>query len=65
MDYEKNRLRELLKDKRYTNRQFAEEIGYNECTVSLWVNNHLTPSLPTIKKICSKLDVSFEEFWAN
>jgi len=48
---ELNRLAVVLKEEKITNRALAGALGYEEATVSKWVNNVIQPPLSTFVRI--------------
>nr|WP_302597063.1 helix-turn-helix transcriptional regulator [uncultured Cellulosilyticum sp.] len=53
-----NKIRKARKDKKLTQRQFAELIGAKHNSVSNWENNQNKPDPDTIEKICGVLEIS-------
>lgn len=60
-----NRLKVVLAEKRKTGRWLAGQLGYNETTVSRWVNNKQQPSLKTFNKIAAILEVNVTDLFEN
>ncbi|NJO24493.1 MAG: helix-turn-helix transcriptional regulator [Bacteroidia bacterium] len=60
-----NRLKVVLAEKRKTNRWLAQQLGYNETTVSRWVNNKQQPSLATFHRIAQILGVDVKSLFES
>ncbi len=61
-DMEKiNRLKEVLKDEGRTAKWLAAKIDVDVATMSRWCNNHIQPSLITLHKIATILDVNIQD----
>lgn len=60
-----NRLKVALAEKRKTNRWLAQQLGYNETTVSRWVNNRQQPSLATFNRIALILGVNVKDLFES
>lgn len=56
-----NRLKVVLAEKNISNKALAEQIGVGQATLSKWVTNMTQPSLESLLKIASALDVSLDE----
>lgn len=56
-----NRLKVVLAEKNISNKALAEQIGVGQATLSKWVTNTTQPSLESLLKIASALDVSLDE----
>ena len=54
-------IKEIRLSKNLTQKQFGEILGYAPRTVSDWEINKNEPSLSTIKLICKKFDVTYDE----
>lgn len=52
------RLREIIKDSQYTQRDIAKAIGVSAQTVSKYMKNNVFPALDTLAKLCNLLEVS-------
>jgi len=52
-----NRLKEVFKEKKVTNRQIATYLKKSEPTISKWVNNRRQPSLDDLYKIAEYLQI--------
>lgn len=58
MDGFGEKLRELRKEKGFTQKRLAQEIGQAQSTVFYWEQNLQEPSISALKKICAVFDVS-------
>ena len=58
-----NRLAEVFKEKKVSNRTIADFIGFQEETISRWVNNHQQPSVTTFAQIAEYLRVDIRELF--
>lgn len=56
-----NRLKVVLVEKGKTGVWLANELGFSPTTVSKWCSNITQPTLPTIDKIATLLDVDPRE----
>ena len=56
-----NRLKEVLAENGKTSKWLAETLNKDTATVSRWCNNHVQPSLDTLDKIATLLDVQIRE----
>lgn len=52
------RLREIIKDSQYTQRDIAKAIGVSAQTVSKYMKKNIFPALDTLAKLCNLLEVS-------
>lgn len=55
------RLKVILAEKKKTNKWLAEQLGCAPTTVSKWCTNSSQPSLESIEKIASLLDIDYTE----
>ncbi len=60
-----NRLKVVLAEKRKTNRWLAQQLEYNETTISRWVNNKQQPSVATFHKIGRILGVNVKDLFES
>lgn len=51
------RLRECIKNSRYTQKELAKLVGVSPQTVSKYMKNDVFPALDTLAKLCKVLDV--------
>ena len=56
-----NRLKVVLAETKRTNRWLAEQLDKDEATVSKWCTNTSQPSIETLTKIASVLDVDIKQ----
>ena len=56
-----NRLKVVLAETKRTNRWLTEQLGKDEATVSKWCTNTSQPSIETLTKIASVLDVDIKQ----
>jgi len=56
-----NRLKTVLAERGRTNKWLAEQLGKSETTVSRWCTNEVQPSLETLTKVATLLDVDIRE----
>ncbi len=52
------RLREVIKQSPYSQKEIAEAIGVSPQTVSKYMRENMFPALDTLSKLCIFLDVS-------
>ena len=55
------KLRKKIREKFWTDKEFAEAIGMNNSTLSLRLNNKIAWKLHEIKKVIKVLDIQKEE----
>lgn len=55
------RLREEIKNSRYTQKEIAEKLGINPSTVSKYIRLDKFPAIDTFANLCEILDVSADE----
>lgn len=58
-----NRLAEVFKEKKVSNRAMADFTGFKEETVSRWVNNHQQPSITTFTQIAEYLRIDIRDLF--
>ena len=56
-----NKLRDVLSEKRVTNRWLANKLGVTPSTVSKWCTNSSQPSLETLIRISDVLEIDYTE----
>ena len=56
-----HKLRKKIREKFWTDKEFAEAIGMNNSTLSLRLNNKIAWKLYEIKKVIKVLDIPMEE----
>ena len=56
-----NRIKDVLKENGKTGIWLSQTLGKDPATVSRWCNNHVQPSLETLDKIATLLDVQIRE----
>ena len=61
MNKDINRIKVVLADKKRTNKWLAEQLGKDPATVSKWCTNSCQPTLETLMKIASLLEVSLND----
>ncbi len=59
------RLKILLQVKGIKQKDFAKEIGVNECVVSRWVKQMKQPRIKYLTKICSCLGITLDVLMGN
>ncbi len=52
------RLREVIKESKYSQKEIAKAIGVSAQTVSKYMRENIFPALDTLAKLCALLDVS-------
>ncbi len=52
------RLRESIKECKYTQKEIAKAIGVSPQTVSKYMRENIFPALDTLAKLCALLDIS-------
>ena len=56
-----NRLKEVLAEKKRTNKWLSEQVGKDPATVSKWCTNTMQPNLETLVAIAKALDVDVKD----
>ena len=56
-----NRLKEVLAEKKRTNKWLAEQLGKDPGTVSKWCTNTMQPNLETLVEIAKALEVDVKD----
>ena len=56
-----NRIKVVLAEKKRTNKWLAEQLGKDPATVSKWCTNSCQPTLETLMKIASLLEVEIPD----
>lgn len=59
------RIRELREAKGLTQREIANRIGIDDYYISRLENNHVNPTLATMQKIATALDVELRDFFPS
>ena len=62
METDINRLKDVLAEKKRTNKWLCEQLNVNPSTVSKWCTNSSQPDLETLVKISHLLDVELDDF---
>jgi transcriptional regulator with XRE-family HTH domain len=60
-----NVIRELRKEKGYTQAQLAKEIGVSQKAVDYWERDVNEPKLSYIMALVKTFDISYDEFFAE
>ena len=55
------RIKLVLKFKGVSQKSLAEGIGVNQCAITRWVNNLLTPKIDNLEKIANFLGITLFE----
>ena len=58
MEVKYNRIREVLRQRKISNKWLAEKLEKDQITVSRWCRNVQQPSLPTLFRIAELLEVA-------
>ena len=59
----KTHLTKLLGDNKYTHKTFAEKVGIDRTYITRIANGKIMPTVETIIKILTALNVKFEQVW--
>ena len=51
--------------KGWTEYQLAEESGLTQSTISSWYRKKMVPSIPSLEKICTGLNITLSQFFAT
>lgn len=60
----KNRIKIVLAEQEKTNRWLADKIGKDETTISRWCTNRVQPTLNTLGKISTALNIDIRDLIA-
>jgi transcriptional regulator with XRE-family HTH domain len=60
-----NRLAIVLKEEKITNRALANALGYEEATVSKWVNNVIQPPVSTFYRIALIIERDLKDLFVS
>ena len=58
-----DRIVELRTAKGWSEYQLAEESGMTQSTISSWYRRHMTPSVPSLERICDAFDISLSQIF--
>ena len=58
-----DRIVELRTAKGWSEYQLAEESGMTQSTISSWYRRHMTPSVPSLERICDAFYISLSQFF--
>ena len=58
-----DRIVEFRTAKGWSEYQLAEEAGMTQSTISSWYRRHMTPSVPSLERICDAFDISLSQFF--
>lgn len=57
-----DRIVEFRTAKGWSEYQLAEESGMTQSTISSWYRRHMTPSIPSLERICDAFGISLSQF---
>jgi len=60
-----NRLAAIMKEQRWSNKELAKKLGYDDATVSLWTTNRVQPSVYTLARIALLIGCNLQEFYVD
>lgn len=58
-----DRIVEFRTAKGWSEYQLAEESGMTQSTISSWYRRHMTPSIPSLERICDAFGISLSQFF--
>lgn len=58
-----DRIVELRNERNWTEYQLAEKSGLTQSTISSWYRKDLSPSIPSLEKICNAYDITMSQFF--
>ncbi|MBE5940254.1 MAG: helix-turn-helix transcriptional regulator [Lachnospiraceae bacterium] len=58
------RITELREERHWTEYQLAERSGMTQSTISSWYRKDISPSIPSIIKICEAFGITVSQFFA-
>lgn len=53
----------LRNERQWTEYQLAEKSGLTQSTISSWYRRNLTPSIPSLVKICDAFGITISQFF--
>lgn len=59
------RVTEYREKKGWTEYQLAEKSGLTQSTISSWYRKDMTPTIHSLEKICSALEITLSQFFAS
>lgn len=65
MHYELERIRQLQKQKGWTEYQLANASGLTQSTISSWYRKNMHPSIPSLERICEALGITLSQFFSE
>ena len=60
-----DRITYLRKLKNWSEYQLAENSGLTQSTISSWYRKNMSPSIPSLEKICNAFGITLSEFFSN
>lgn len=58
-----DKILEFRTAKGWSEYQLAEESGMTQSTISSWYRKNMTPSIPSLEKICNAFDITLSQFF--
>lgn len=58
-----DRIVQLREESHWTEYQLAEKSGLTQSTISSWYRKKMTPSIPSLQKICNAFGISLSQFF--
>ena len=55
----------LREERHWTEYQLAEKSGLTQSTISSWYRKNLTPSIPSLLKICDAFGITISQFFLD
>lgn len=58
------RILQLKNERGWTEYKLSEQSGISQTTISSWFRKDITPSVPSLEKICMAFNISMSQFFA-
>lgn len=58
-----NKITELREERNWSEYQLAERSGLTQSTISSWYRKNMTPSIPSLSKICDAFGITLSQFF--
>ena len=58
-----NKITQLREERNWSEYQLAERSGLTQSTISSWYRKNMTPSIPSLSKICDAFGITLSQFF--
>ena len=59
------KIRKLRLERNWTEYQLAEKSGLTQSTISTWYRKNISPTIPSLEKICFAFNISMAQFFTE